>query len=265
VVDITTHPTDRTALIEAALKAGKHVLSQKPFVLDLTEGERLADLADRRRVLLAVNQNGRWAPHFSWMRKAVEAGLIGDVTSMAVAVHWDHHWILGTPFERISDLVLSDFAIHWFDLVTQFFEARAPDCIYAAARLARGQRAAPPFLAHACVEFRDGQATLAFNATCSLGQEDRTTISGSRGTLHSIGPSLMEQRVTLHTAAGTAQPLLRGSWFPDGFKGAMTELLCAIEEEREPSNNARNNLQSLRLCFAALESARSGSVVQLAS
>ena len=29
VVDITPHPADRTAIIEAALKAGKHVLSQK--------------------------------------------------------------------------------------------------------------------------------------------------------------------------------------------------------------------------------------------
>ena len=38
VVDITTHPPDRPALIADAIEAGKHVLSQKPFVLDLDEG-----------------------------------------------------------------------------------------------------------------------------------------------------------------------------------------------------------------------------------
>ena len=38
VVDITTHPPERPPLIEAALRAGKHVLSQKPFVLDLDVG-----------------------------------------------------------------------------------------------------------------------------------------------------------------------------------------------------------------------------------
>lgn len=59
VVDITTHPPQRVGLIRAALMAGKHVLSQKPFVLDLDVGERLADLADERGVLLAINQNGR--------------------------------------------------------------------------------------------------------------------------------------------------------------------------------------------------------------
>ena len=46
VVDITTHPAERPPLIETALTAGKHVLSQKPFVLDLDVGRRLADLAD---------------------------------------------------------------------------------------------------------------------------------------------------------------------------------------------------------------------------
>jgi hypothetical protein len=35
----------------------------------------------------------------------------------------------------------------------------------------------------------------------------------------------------------------------------MSELLCAIEEDRAPLNNARDNLQSLALCFAAIASA----------
>ena len=44
VVDIATHPAERPPLIRAALRAGKHVLSQKPFVLDLDEGEALSFL-----------------------------------------------------------------------------------------------------------------------------------------------------------------------------------------------------------------------------
>src|SRR5690606_35745834 len=65
VLDITPHPAERVPLVEAALKAGKHVLSQKPFVTDLDTGARLVELADRNGVKLAVNQNGRWAPHFA--------------------------------------------------------------------------------------------------------------------------------------------------------------------------------------------------------
>src|SRR3954462_6052569 len=71
VVDIATHPEERVAIMRAAIAAGKHVLSQKPFVTDLDAGERLCDLAERKGVRLAVNQNGRWAPHFSYLRNAI--------------------------------------------------------------------------------------------------------------------------------------------------------------------------------------------------
>jgi predicted dehydrogenase len=61
------------------------VLSQKPFVLDLDVGERLCERAAKRGVRLAINQNGRWAPHLACMREAVIAGLIGEVIGVHVA------------------------------------------------------------------------------------------------------------------------------------------------------------------------------------
>src|SRR6202021_1249424 len=73
-VGITTPPDVRVALMRRALTAGKHVLSQKPFVEDLETGRELVAEADRYGVKLAVNQNGRWAPHLAWMREAVAAG-----------------------------------------------------------------------------------------------------------------------------------------------------------------------------------------------
>ncbi len=261
VVDITTHPQTRAPLIEHSLRAGKHVLSQKPFVLELETGRRLARLARDLGLKLAVNQNGRWAPHFSYLREAIRAGLIGEVSTVDFTLHWDHHWILGTAFEDVNHLVLSDFAIHWFDIAALFFGGRAATKVYATAQRSGRQRARPPFLAHAAVEFPGGQATFVFNADCAFGQEDRTTVIGHLGTLRSIGPSLTRQQVTLHTAAGAATPRLEGSWFPDGFQGAMGELLCAIEENREPLNSADSNLRSLALCFAALESAETGTPV----
>ena len=43
----------------------------------------------------------------------------------------------------------------------------------------------------------------------------------------------------------------------------MGELLCAIEDEREPLNSARGNLLSLKLCQAALHSVRTGGPVAI--
>jgi hypothetical protein len=58
-----------------------------------------------------------------------------------------------------------------------------------------------------------------------------------------------------------ARPQLTGAWFNDGFAGAMGELLCAIEDDREPLNSARSNLSSLKLCQAARRSVRTGAPV----
>ena len=258
VVDLTPHPADRIPIIEDAIAAGKHILSQKPFVTDLDEGERLIELANKRGVKLAVNQNGRWAPHFSYLRNTIQAGLIGEVVSVNFTLHWDHNWIIGTPFEAIHDLVLYDFGVHWFDLVTCFFGQREARKVQAFTARGIAQSAKPPMLASAVIEFADGLAALHFNANVTHGQEDRTYIAGTKGTISSIGPSLSEQAVTLYTAAGFAKPELKGTWFLQGFHGTMAELLCAIKEDREPVNNARDNLRGLALCFAAIDSAAQG-------
>ena len=266
VVDIATHPADRVPLIRAALEARKHVLSQKPFVLDLGVGEELAALADAQNVRLAVNQNGRWAPHFSWMREAVRGGHIGDLMSLHARVHCDHSWIKGTPFEPIHDVVLYDLAIHWFDFAATILNAAGAHAtkIYASRSRAAGQSIEPPLLAQCAFEFEGehgaGQGSLAFDAALPFGSRDETLICGTRGTLFSRGPDLGTQSVSLTTEAGVARPALEGQWFNDGFHGTMAELLRAIEEGREPMNSARDNLQSLALCFAAIASANDGEV-----
>jgi predicted dehydrogenase len=255
VVDIATHPEQRLAIISDALNAGKHVLSQKPFVIDLDEGKLLVDLAKKRNVKLAVNQNGRWAPHFSYIRHAIAAGVIGDVFAAHLSVHWDHNWIAGTHFDGVRHIVLYDFAIHWFDIVTTFLPNRKAKRAYASFVKSPSQRATPNLLAQAGIEYDNAQATLVFDADVKFGQQDNTFIAGTGGTIFSTGPSLAKQKVTLHTPQGHAAPKLKGNWFPDGFHGTMAELLCAIEENREPSNSAENNLNSLALCFAAVQSA----------
>lgn len=255
VVDIATHPEDRGPIIEVALKEGKHVLSQKPLTKNLDHGLGLVELANSKNVKLAVNQNGRWAPHFSYARKAIQAGLIGDVIGAHLSVHWDHNWIGETEFNKVKHIILYDFAIHWFDIVTCFMGGRAAKRVYASLTRSPGQTAAPALLGQALIEYDHAQATLSFDADTRFGPQDRTYIAGTEGTLFSVGTDLTKQTVTLYTKDGHAVPELEGSWFPDGFHGAMGELLCAVEEGREPENGAAENLNSLALCFAAVASA----------
>jgi predicted dehydrogenase len=259
-VDIALHPEPRVAAITAALQAGKHVLSQKPFVLDLAIGERLVKLATRHGCKLAVNQNGRWAPYASYIGRAIQAGLIGHVQSVSMTLNWDHTWIRGTPFENIHHVVLYDFAIHWFDMCAWFFRGRRARTVFARNAAAPNQELRPPMLASAAVSFDGGTATLNFDAHSRFGPEEAFNITGSNGTIRARGPVCGANDLTLFTRRGIAQPKLTGKWFNDGFRGAMGELLCAIEEDREPLNSARENLASLALCFAAVKSANTGRV-----
>ena len=263
VLDITVHPKDRVALIRRALEAGQHVLSQKPFVHDLEVGRELAALAESRGLQLAVNQNGRWAPHLSWMREAVGAGLIGEPTSVHVAIDWDHSFIKGTPFADMPFVILEDFGIHWFDFLVSVIGDRA-ERVFATASRADGQSVAAPLLSQAMVTFPGGQASLTFNGAAPYGASGTTVVTGARGMLHSAGPDLGRQTVRLTTADGVAQPYLAGQWFNDGFAGTMGALLRAIETGEEPIHSARRNLASLRLAQAAVESARTGAPVRLA-
>ena len=156
VVDIATHPAGRHHLISAALDSGKHVLSQKPFVLDLYLGERLATKAEKKGLKLAVNHNGRWAPHFSYIRQAVAKGLLGEVFAVHLSCHWNHEWIVGTPFDGVHHIVLYDYAIHWFDILTCLMPGRVAKCVFSTLNSAPHQKARPPLLGQVVVDYDGG-------------------------------------------------------------------------------------------------------------
>jgi len=264
VVDVTPHPEDRLPILVKSLHAGKHVLSQKPFVLDLEHGERLVALAEDKGRKIAVNQNGRWAPHFSYLRNAVADGLIGRVTSVDFSLQWDQTWIKGIEgFENIHYMVLFDFAVHWFDITCCLMKGQTPQRVYASAVGYSEQVYRPPALGSVIVDYPEAQVRMAFNAHAKLGEEDVTTVVGTKGTLRARGPGLNDQsQVEVHLKEGSCNVPLQGCWFDNGFQGAMGELLSAIDEDRDPMHSARNNLDSLELCFAALQSAETGQPVE---
>jgi predicted dehydrogenase len=258
VVEIATHTEIRAAQISDALKAGKHVLSQKPFVSDIRVGRKLVALAKRKNLKLGVNQNGRWAPQFAALHAAVRQGLLGDIHSLDMVMAWDHTWIRGTKFAELHHVILSDFAIHWFDATATVFGERRPKIVFANAVKAPNQDMKSPMLGNAIVNYGDGLATLAFSAYESLAPQEYICCVGSKGTLRGTGNVNEINKVELTTKKGTFKYSLEGKWFPDGFRGTLGEFLRAIEEDREPSISGANNLRSLELCFAAVASADTG-------
>ena len=265
VVDIATHVDVRPPIVEDALRAGKHVLSQKPFVRSLADGRRLCDIADEAGRVLAVNQNGRWAPHFSYLRNAVAAGRLGTLTSADFAVYWPHDQIVAAvpEFATMTDLILYDFGIHWFDLVAVLFAGHGP-ARGVTAHVGRrdGQVIPVATQAQVLIEYDAAQVSLVFRGSSRFVESGGYRVDGTAGVLSHTGLSLGGPDLVLVDDDGPQPATVEGDWFTNGMRGTMGELLRAIEDGRRPSNEARTSLPGLALCYAAVQSSRTGQPVR---
>lgn len=93
---------------ELALRAGKHVLVEKPFTLNAADSQRLADLAAEQHVVVLEAMWTRWLPHMVRIRELIASGALGDVRTVIV----DHTQQLPTdPSHRLQDPALGGGAL----------------------------------------------------------------------------------------------------------------------------------------------------------
>ncbi len=70
-----------------ALEAGKHVVVDKPFVIQAAQADDLIELANRQHLVLSVFQNRRWDNDFLTIRSLLGSELLGDITTYEA--HYD--------------------------------------------------------------------------------------------------------------------------------------------------------------------------------
>lgn len=78
LVDICTPTAQHEAMTIAALKAGKHVLVEKPIALETAAADRMVAAAKKAGKLLMVGQVLPFFPEFAFLAGAVKTGLYGD-------------------------------------------------------------------------------------------------------------------------------------------------------------------------------------------
>lgn len=88
LVAVCTPPNSHCALAIAAAEAGKHAMVEKPFAMNYGEARRMAEAAARAGVFLTANQNRRLDADYLTVRKAVQAGKLGEV--YCFESRWSH-------------------------------------------------------------------------------------------------------------------------------------------------------------------------------
>ncbi len=86
-VTIATPPHTHAALVLAVAEAGKHVLCEKPFALDVGEAARMLDAAERAGVTHLVGHEFRWAPERAVLGRAIADGAIGQPGLASLVQH----------------------------------------------------------------------------------------------------------------------------------------------------------------------------------
>ena len=69
-------------LAAAALRAGRHVVVEKPFTLGTADADELIALAEAADRRLSVFHNRRWDSDFLTVRRCLDTGLLGQVSTL---------------------------------------------------------------------------------------------------------------------------------------------------------------------------------------
>ncbi|MGK9431490.1 oxidoreductase [Bacillus atrophaeus] len=70
---------------KACLRAGKHVVIEKPMTATAEEGEDLKQIAEEQGVLLSVYHNRRWDNDFLTIQKLIHEGKLEDINTYQVS------------------------------------------------------------------------------------------------------------------------------------------------------------------------------------
>lgn len=121
-----------------ALEAGKHVIIEKPFVVEVEEGEELIRLAKQKGKLLSVYQNRRFDSDYKTVKKIVEEGWLGEIVE--AEFHYDRYKVDMNvrPQKEIPGQgsgALYDLGSHLIDQALQIFGW--PQAVFADIRIAR--------------------------------------------------------------------------------------------------------------------------------
>lgn len=200
LVVIATPNHTHAPLARAALAAGKHVVVDKPFTLDLAEARALRTEAGRRNRLLAVFHNRRWDSDFLTVRAAIADGLIGPVR------HWESHFDRFRP--QVRDRwregagpgggIWYDLGPHLLDQALLLFGL--PERVTAnLARLRPGARADD--WAHVVLDYPDLRVVLHASMLVA-GGSPRFLAHGEAGSLIKRGADRQEQQLLAGLAPG---------------------------------------------------------------
>lgn len=265
VVFDVTPPNIRPQIVRAALAAGAHVLSEKPMAPSLEEARALAKIAQDAGRTYAVTQNRRYSAGIRRIGQFLRTKAIGEVTGL----HAD--FFIGARFggfrDHMQNVLLLDMAVHHFD-AARYLSGQAPQAAYCVETNPTGSWYDHGAAAAATFEMSNNVLFSYRGSWCAEGAQTawdaRWRITGSLGTLMWDGEGNIEARIGVGEPVFLREtellhvPTLKDDYQAQGHASVIAEFLDAITAGRAPETDSTDNLHTIAMVFAAIESAKTG-------
>ncbi len=258
---IATPDRFHAPLTMQALDAGLDVICEKPMAENLRDAARMHFNAVERGRMLMIHHQLRWHPLHHEAHRRIAAGDIGRVRRLDFhfAVHSD---VCRTGYRsQLPHLILQDLAIHHFDLI-RYLSGQECDSLYVrdwpSPEAGVEITAATDAIA---ILNMGGPVTVSYTASIRelldpVGYVCTAHIHGTEGELAIDGDVLR-----LQTRAGHAtgsEPLTIEPVAPD--PGTWAAFARALQTREPALTHSADNLNSLAMLFAAIESAETGTI-----
>lgn len=255
----------------AGIRAGVHLIVEKPVAMSLRDAEEIIRQAEARGVTVSACHQNRFNKAVQAMRAALESGRFGPLSNAAVTVRWSR----GEDYYAHDDWrgkwasdggTLMNQCIHGIDLLR--WMCGDPVRVFGITKRRFHPYIQAEDVGTAVLEFADG------------------TVATVEGTVNVCGPDL-EEHLTLIGAHGTVK--LGGTcantvehWYFDddpadektglreqtvnvygnGHTALFADVAAAIREGRQPYVTARDGMRALETVLAIYLSAKTGRPVE---
>lgn len=269
VFDITIPESHKNIALKAFEK-GCDVLGEKPMASSMDEAEEMLKASQKNNRKHSVMQNRRYLKNIRSLRTIVESGKIGEI-GMTCA-----DFFLGPHFGGFRDIMdsplLLDMSIHTFDQA-RFITGADAVAVYCHEFNPVGSWYKGNASAICIFEMSNGSVFCYRGSWCSEGLptswEAEWRVTGSNGTAIWDGNNSPYYEAKLFSEANAftsqferVEPTLE--WVGrEGHEGCLDEMFLALEEGRKAETDCSDNIKSMEMVFAAIESARTGKKVYL--
>ena len=261
VVDVTIPEAHRDVTVQA-LAAGVPVLGEKPMADSMAHAREMVAASEAAGKLYMVSQSRRYDARIQAYRSLIveQVGALGILNSdFYIGAHF------GGFRDEMASVLLLDMAIHTLD-AARYVSGADPISVYCEEFNPAWSWYKGDASATALFEMTGGLRYTYRGAWCSEGKntswEADWRAVGPNGTALWDGHGAPEADVVTKTGGFTSETEPRTIEVPSGVRGgiagSLRDFLNALQTGATPMGECHDNIKSLAMVFAAIESSATG-------